>query len=145
LGANEKHGNLSQGSRFLGRDLNPGRPEYKAGVSTTRPRRSVVKSSNSLAVKLEIGKCPFLNVIAVKHIFPLRKESRLTGAQLKLVACSQRSMHTILEHLQLVHHFIGWSSQVCFLYQKLYIENFSKIHSNFKSQHENTIGFSFSS
>jgi hypothetical protein len=25
-----------------GRDLNPGPPEYEAGVSTTRPRRSVV-------------------------------------------------------------------------------------------------------
>jgi hypothetical protein len=33
--------NLSQGSRSPGRDLNPGPPEYEAGVLTTRPRRSV--------------------------------------------------------------------------------------------------------
>jgi hypothetical protein len=33
--------NLSQDSRSLGRDLNPGRPEYEAGVLTTRSRRPV--------------------------------------------------------------------------------------------------------
>jgi hypothetical protein len=33
--------NLSQDSWSLGRDLNPGPPEYGAGVLTTRPRRSV--------------------------------------------------------------------------------------------------------
>jgi hypothetical protein len=32
---------LSQGSRFPGPDLNPERPEYEAGVLTTRPRHSV--------------------------------------------------------------------------------------------------------
>jgi hypothetical protein len=33
--------NLSQDSRFPGRDLNLEPPEYEAGVLTTRPRRSV--------------------------------------------------------------------------------------------------------
>jgi hypothetical protein len=34
--------NLSWDSRSPGRDLNPGPPEYKAGVLTTRKRRSVI-------------------------------------------------------------------------------------------------------
>jgi hypothetical protein len=34
-----KHENLSQDSRSLGRDLNPGPPEYEAGVLTTLPWR----------------------------------------------------------------------------------------------------------
>jgi hypothetical protein len=34
--------NLSQGSRSPMRDLNPGPPEYEAGVLTTGPRRSAV-------------------------------------------------------------------------------------------------------
>jgi hypothetical protein len=34
--------NLSQGSQSLGQDLDPGPPEYKAGVLTTLPRRSVI-------------------------------------------------------------------------------------------------------
>jgi hypothetical protein len=33
--------NLSQDIQSPGRDLNPVTPEYKAGVLTTRPRRSV--------------------------------------------------------------------------------------------------------
>jgi hypothetical protein len=33
--------NLSQDSRYPGRDLKPGPPEYEAGALTTRPRRSV--------------------------------------------------------------------------------------------------------
>jgi hypothetical protein len=33
--------NVSQDNRSEGRDLNPGRPEYEAGVLTTRPRRLV--------------------------------------------------------------------------------------------------------
>jgi hypothetical protein len=33
--------NLSQDSRSPGRDLNPGFPEYEAGVLATRLRRSV--------------------------------------------------------------------------------------------------------
>jgi hypothetical protein len=32
--------NLSQDSRYLGGELNPGPPEYEAGVLTTLPRRS---------------------------------------------------------------------------------------------------------
>jgi hypothetical protein len=32
---------LGKGSRFLGRDLNPGSPKYEAGVLTTRPRRTM--------------------------------------------------------------------------------------------------------
>jgi hypothetical protein len=41
LGGTEKnHENLSQDSRSPGRDLNPRRPEYEVGVSTTLPRRS---------------------------------------------------------------------------------------------------------
>jgi hypothetical protein len=35
--------NLSQDSRFPGRDLNPGSSEYEAGVLTTQQRRSVVQ------------------------------------------------------------------------------------------------------
>jgi hypothetical protein len=34
--------NLSQDSRSPGRDLNPGHPEYEAGLSTTRKRCSVL-------------------------------------------------------------------------------------------------------
>jgi hypothetical protein len=33
--------NLSQDSQSLGRELDPGPPEYNAGVLTTRPRHSV--------------------------------------------------------------------------------------------------------
>jgi hypothetical protein len=33
--------NLDQGSRYPCRDMNPGPPEYEAGVLTTQPRRSV--------------------------------------------------------------------------------------------------------
>jgi hypothetical protein len=33
--------NLSRDSQSPGRDLNPGHPEYEAGVLTTRSRRSV--------------------------------------------------------------------------------------------------------
>jgi hypothetical protein len=33
--------NLSQDSKSLDRDLNPGPPEYQVGVLTTRPRGSV--------------------------------------------------------------------------------------------------------
>jgi hypothetical protein len=32
--------NFSQYSCYLGRDMNPGSPEYEAGVLATRPRRS---------------------------------------------------------------------------------------------------------
>jgi hypothetical protein len=32
---------LSQDSWSLGRDLNPGLPEYEAGVLTTQPKRSI--------------------------------------------------------------------------------------------------------
>jgi hypothetical protein len=35
--------NLSQDNWSPGRDLNPGHPEYEAGVPTSRPRRSVFK------------------------------------------------------------------------------------------------------
>jgi hypothetical protein len=35
--------NLSQDSRSSGRDLNPGPPEYVAGVLTALPRRSIRK------------------------------------------------------------------------------------------------------
>jgi hypothetical protein len=35
----------SKDSRSPGRDLNPSRPEYEAGVSTTQPLRSVVPMS----------------------------------------------------------------------------------------------------
>jgi hypothetical protein len=34
--------NLNQDTRSPGSDLNLGRPEYKAGVITTRPRHSVM-------------------------------------------------------------------------------------------------------
>jgi hypothetical protein len=34
--------NLSQDSRSPGRDLNPGPPEYKAGVLTTRAQHSIL-------------------------------------------------------------------------------------------------------
>jgi hypothetical protein len=37
----EENHEKPQGSRSLGRNLNPGPPEYEAGVLTTRPRRSV--------------------------------------------------------------------------------------------------------
>jgi hypothetical protein len=37
----ENHENLSQVSRSPVRDLNPGTPEYEAGVLSTRPRLSV--------------------------------------------------------------------------------------------------------
>jgi hypothetical protein len=40
-GTKENHENLSEDSRFPGRDLNPIPPEYEVGVLTTRPRRSV--------------------------------------------------------------------------------------------------------
>jgi hypothetical protein len=33
---------LSQDSRYPGRDLKPGPPEYETGMLTTRPRRLVV-------------------------------------------------------------------------------------------------------
>jgi hypothetical protein len=33
---------LSQDSRYTGRELNPETPKYEPGVLTTRPRRSVV-------------------------------------------------------------------------------------------------------
>jgi hypothetical protein len=33
---------LSQDSQFPGRDLNPGPPEYEAGVLTTHPRHLVL-------------------------------------------------------------------------------------------------------
>jgi hypothetical protein len=35
----ENHGNFSQDSRYTRRDLNPGPPEYEAGVLSTCPRR----------------------------------------------------------------------------------------------------------
>jgi hypothetical protein len=40
-GGTEKNQNVSQHSLSPGRNLNPGPPEYEAGVLTTRPRRSV--------------------------------------------------------------------------------------------------------
>jgi hypothetical protein len=40
-GAEENHENFSQDSWSPGRDLNPGPPEYEAGMLTTLPRRSV--------------------------------------------------------------------------------------------------------
>jgi hypothetical protein len=41
LSGGTEQNRLSQDSRSPGRDLNTGRPEYEAGVLTTRPRRSV--------------------------------------------------------------------------------------------------------
>jgi hypothetical protein len=38
--------NLSEDSRSTGRDLNPGLPEYEAGVLISRPRRSVRRHYN---------------------------------------------------------------------------------------------------
>jgi hypothetical protein len=35
--------NLSQHRRSQGQDLNPGPPEYEAGLLTTQPRRLVVR------------------------------------------------------------------------------------------------------
>jgi hypothetical protein len=40
-GTEENYGNLNQDYRSLGRDLNPGPPEYQAGVLTIRRGRSV--------------------------------------------------------------------------------------------------------
>jgi hypothetical protein len=54
--------NLSQDSRSPGRDLNPGPPEYEAGVLTTRPRRLVVHMKDSydnkhlLMIHVQYGK-----------------------------------------------------------------------------------------
>jgi hypothetical protein len=56
--------NLSQDRRSLGRDLNPGPPEYEAGVLTTRPRRSV---SPVLPLGTENWNFP----VALKEIFNL--------------------------------------------------------------------------
>jgi hypothetical protein len=44
-----------QDTRCLGRDFNPGPPEYEAGIVTTRPRRSVSKvQKNKITVKRKI-------------------------------------------------------------------------------------------
>jgi hypothetical protein len=40
----ENHENLYQVSRFQGRDLNPGPPEYETGVLTTRSKCSINKN-----------------------------------------------------------------------------------------------------
>jgi hypothetical protein len=40
-GLRKRTGNLNQDSRSPGPDLNPGPPEYEAGVLTTRPQRLV--------------------------------------------------------------------------------------------------------
>jgi hypothetical protein len=40
-GTEENNENLNQDSRFPGRDLNPGPPEYEAAVLTIRPIRLV--------------------------------------------------------------------------------------------------------
>jgi hypothetical protein len=40
-GIEEDDENFSQYSQFLGRNFNPGRPEYEAELLTTRPLRSV--------------------------------------------------------------------------------------------------------
>jgi hypothetical protein len=40
-GVTEKNHVIRQDSRSTGRNLNPGPPEYEAGVLTTRPRRSM--------------------------------------------------------------------------------------------------------
>jgi hypothetical protein len=39
--------NLSQGNRSQDRDLNPGYPDYRAEILTTRPRRSAIDIYNS--------------------------------------------------------------------------------------------------
>jgi hypothetical protein len=41
-GTEENHENVSQDNRSPGQDLNPGSPEYEAGVIATRPQRSVI-------------------------------------------------------------------------------------------------------
>jgi hypothetical protein len=46
-GGNEKPRNVSQDRRSSGGDLNPGFPEYEAGVLTARPRRTVYKGISS--------------------------------------------------------------------------------------------------
>jgi hypothetical protein len=46
-GTEENHEKISQDIRSPGSDLNPGPPEYEAGVLTTRPRRSVSTVSNN--------------------------------------------------------------------------------------------------
>jgi hypothetical protein len=40
-GSEKTQEDFSEDSRSPGRDLNPGPPEYEAGVPNTRPRRSV--------------------------------------------------------------------------------------------------------
>jgi hypothetical protein len=45
--------NLSQDSRFSGRDLNPGPPEYKAGMLTTRRSMAAVGTINGKNSKTE--------------------------------------------------------------------------------------------
>jgi hypothetical protein len=41
----------SQDSRFLGRDLNPGPPEYEAREGNTQPRRSVHNCIDDLLIR----------------------------------------------------------------------------------------------
>jgi hypothetical protein len=41
---------LSPDSRCPGRDLNPGDPEYEAGLLTTRPQRTVDEKSQQNAI-----------------------------------------------------------------------------------------------
>jgi hypothetical protein len=47
--------NLGQDSRPSGRDLNPGPPEYEAGMLTTRPWRSV---KTAIMINVREGGCP---------------------------------------------------------------------------------------
>jgi hypothetical protein len=65
--------NLSQVSRSPGRDLNPGPPEYEAGVLTTRPRRSVPRVGGKAPSTQWIERVP--DGVARKNILPCQKSS----------------------------------------------------------------------
>jgi hypothetical protein len=54
-GTEENHENLRQGIWSPGRDMNPGPPEYEAGVLTTRPRLFDSKNHVSVEGRSTIG------------------------------------------------------------------------------------------
>jgi hypothetical protein len=83
--------NLSQNSQFPGRDLNPGLPEYEAGVLTTRQRCSI-------PVLVYLSLSVYLIPSFLRYSFSLRTESCFLRAK----DCQSVSMTTHVPLLQLL-------------------------------------------